>query len=109
MAIKAYKDADLMLNNYHKESKIDEKTYTKFKARLDILPREWKVTVIVLMLSIRRRLNEDICEKICKFVKTDTVLVVSIVLAVISMLAVKPDRQYLTYIDFRTLAILFVL
>ncbi len=48
-------------------------------------------------------------KKICKFVKTDTVLVVSIVLAVISMLAVKPDRQYLTYIDFRTLAILFVL
>ena len=46
-------------------------------------------------------------KKICKFVKTDTVLVVSIVLAVISMLAVKPDRQYLTYIDFRTLAILF--
>ena len=36
LAIKAYKDADLMLNNYHKESKIDEKTYTKFKARLDI-------------------------------------------------------------------------
>ena len=57
LAIKAYKDADLMLNNYHKESKIDEKTYTKFKARLDILPREWKVTVIVLMLSIRRRLK----------------------------------------------------
>ena len=51
LAIKAYKDADLMLNNYHKESKIDEKTYTKFKAR------EWKVTVIVLMLSIRRRLK----------------------------------------------------
>ena len=25
LAIKAYKDADLMLNNYHKESKIDEK------------------------------------------------------------------------------------
>ena len=48
-------------------------------------------------------------KKICKFVKTDTVLVVSIVLAVISMLAVKPDRQYLTYIDFRTLAILFCL
>lgn len=48
-------------------------------------------------------------KKICKFVKTDTVLVVSIVLAVISMLAVKPDRQYLTYIDLRTLAILFCL
>ena len=37
--IKAYKDADLMLNNYHKESKIDEKTYTKFKARLDIFAK----------------------------------------------------------------------
>ena len=30
---------DLMLNNYHKESKIDEKTYTKFKARLDIFAK----------------------------------------------------------------------
>ena len=39
LAIKAYKDADLMLNNYHKESKIDEKTYTKFKARLDIFAK----------------------------------------------------------------------
>ena len=47
-------------------------------------------------------------KKICKFVKTDTVLVVSIVLAVISMLAVKPDRQYLTYIDFRTLVNTFL-
>ena len=35
LAIKAYKDADLML----KESKIDEKTYTKFKARLDIFAK----------------------------------------------------------------------
>ena len=39
LAIKAYKDADLMLNNYHKESKIDYKTYTKFKARLDIFAK----------------------------------------------------------------------
>ena len=39
LAIKAYKDADLMLNNYHKESKLDEKTYTKFKARLDIFAK----------------------------------------------------------------------
>ena len=39
LAIKAYKDADLMLNNYHKESKIDVKTYTKFKARLDIFAK----------------------------------------------------------------------
>lgn len=39
LAIKAYKDADLMLNNYHKESKIDEKTYTKFKTRLDIFAK----------------------------------------------------------------------
>ena len=28
-----------MMNNYHKESKIDEKTYTKFKARLDIFAK----------------------------------------------------------------------
>ena len=39
LAIKAYKDADLMLNNYHKESNIHDKTYTKFKARLDIFAK----------------------------------------------------------------------
>lgn len=41
--------------------------------------------------------------------KKETVLCASLVLAAASMLFVPPDRKYLDYIDFRTLAILFCL
>ncbi len=41
------------------------------------------------------------------FIKKEIVLVISMVLAVLSMLFVPPDAEYLGYIDFRTLAILF--
>ena len=43
------------------------------------------------------------------FIKQETVLSVAIVLAVISAFFVRPDKQYISYIDFRTLAILFSL
>jgi len=43
------------------------------------------------------------------FIKKETVLSIAIVLAVISVFLVLPDRQYLDYIDFRTLGILFSL
>ena len=43
------------------------------------------------------------------FIKKETVLSVAILLAVISVFLVLPDRQYLDYIDFRTLGILFSL
>lgn len=48
-------------------------------------------------------------KKILTFFKKETVLCVSLILAVISMFMVPPDRGYLEYIDFRTLAILFSL
>ena len=48
-------------------------------------------------------------KKILYFIKKETVLSIAIVLAVISAFFVVPDREYISYIDFRTLAILFCL
>lgn len=48
-------------------------------------------------------------EKIFRFCKQETVLCAALALAVLSMFFVRPDREYLAYIDFRTLAILFCL
>ena len=47
--------------------------------------------------------------RIKQFIKQDTVLIIAAILAVISMLFVHPDAQYIDYIDLRTLAILFSL
>ena len=46
---------------------------------------------------------------IITFIKKETVLSIAIVLAVLSMFVIRPDREYISYIDFRTLAILFCL
>ena len=43
-------------------------------------------------------------KRILFFIKKETVLVVAILLAVISMIFIPPDQQYPEYIDFRTLA-----
>lgn len=48
-------------------------------------------------------------EKLIHFFKQETVLCAALALAVLSMLLVPPDMEYLSYIDFRTLAILFCL
>lgn len=48
-------------------------------------------------------------KKIISFWKKETVLCIALMLAVISSFVVVPDREYLTYIDFRTLTILFCL
>jgi len=48
-------------------------------------------------------------KKIPAFFKKETVLCVSLMLAVVSMFIVPPDKAYWEYIDFRTLAILFCL
>jgi len=47
--------------------------------------------------------------KMLTFFKKETVLCVSLVLAVASIFIVPPDRNYWAYIDFRTLSILFCL
>ena len=48
-------------------------------------------------------------EKVIRFFKRETVLCAAIALAAVSMLLVHPDKEYLGYVDFRTLAILFCL
>ncbi len=47
--------------------------------------------------------------KLKHFLKEETVLCVALLLAACSALLIHPDLQYLSYIDFRTLAILFCL
>lgn len=46
---------------------------------------------------------------IINFIKNETVLCIAAALAIISSFFVIPDMQYLNYIDFRTLALLFCL
>lgn len=47
--------------------------------------------------------------KVKEFLKKEAVLVISLVLAVASMVFVKPSAEYVEYIDFRTLALLLCL
>ncbi len=46
-------------------------------------------------------------KKLLELVKKETVLSIALLLAVLSSFLVLPDEQYLGYVDFRTLAILF--
>ena len=48
-------------------------------------------------------------EKVITFIKKETVMLISALLAAISMFFVPPNTQYTDYIDFRTLALLFCL
>lgn len=48
-------------------------------------------------------------KKLIGFVKQEAVLTISVFLAAASMFVVTPDEEYLSYIDFRTLALLFSL
>ena len=53
--------------------------------------------------------EENAMKKIWEWCKSEIVLCLAILLAIGSSFFVKPDRMYLEYIDFRTLAILFCL
>ncbi len=48
-------------------------------------------------------------EKITRFIKQEAVLCAALILASVSILLVPPDGEYINYIDFRTLAVLFCL
>ena len=50
-----------------------------------------------------------ITKKWIEFMKKETVLTVAMALAVLSAVMIPPDREYVGYIDFRTLSILFCL
>ena len=47
--------------------------------------------------------------KITNFIKKETVLCIAVLLAVLSVFMVHPDKGYVEYINFRTLAMLFCL
>lgn len=51
----------------------------------------------------------NIIQKVKNLIKEEVVLCAAAVLAVLSMFFVPPDEQYIRYIDFRTLGILFAL
>ena len=51
---------------------------------------------------------QKVLVKIKITIKKEPVLSIAVILAVISMFVVHPDDTYVSYIDFRTLAILFV-
>lgn len=48
-------------------------------------------------------------KRVVRFIKEEIVLTIALILAGISMFWVMPDKEYLSYIDFHTLAILFSL
>ena len=48
-------------------------------------------------------------KKILAFIKRETVLMVSLVLAILSMFLVHPDRKYISYIDWHSITLLFCL
>ncbi len=48
-------------------------------------------------------------KKVIEFLKKEAVLTAALLLAIISSFVVKPDKEYIEYVDLRTLAILFSL
>lgn len=48
-------------------------------------------------------------QKLKDFLKKEVVLVVAVILAFASMLVITPDKEYINYIDFKTLSLLFCL
>ena len=50
-----------------------------------------------------------VLKKLLQWCKTEIVLSIAIFLAVVSAFIIHPDKEYMNYIDFRTLAILFCL
>lgn len=53
------------------------------------------------------RLNEDKTTKIKTVLKDNIVLIIAILAAVVTSIIIPPDREYLDYFDFKTLACLF--
>ena len=52
---------------------------------------------------------KKIKENIIRFIKKETILFVSSVIAIISMIIVPPSKEYISYIDFRVLSLLLCL
>lgn len=48
-------------------------------------------------------------KKISEYVKNEVVFSIALILAIISAFIIKPDKEYISYIDYRTIALLFCL
>ena len=59
--------------------------------------------------DIRRELIKFMLLKVKEFIKKEAVLVISGILAVVSMLFIPPSVEYISYIDFKTLSVLLCL
>ena len=64
---------------------------------------------IVKYKAINIYKRENVMKRIYNYLKKDAVLTISWVLAIISMLFIKPDKAYAGYIDWRSLGILWSL
>ena len=47
--------------------------------------------------------------KVKGFVKRETVLSAAVILAILSAMVIRPDREYGSYIDYKTIGLLFCL
>ena len=67
------------------------------------------VSVIYLYAVVSDRKGNIMLHKLYVFFRKETVLSIAVILALLSMFWVRPDKAYFTYIDFRTLGLLFCL
>lgn len=58
----------------------------------------------MVIMSIKYALK-----KISEYVKNEVVFSIALILAIISAFIIKPDKEYISYIDYRTIALLFCL
>lgn len=82
------------------------------KAKLElsvyhILIRLYQDVHLVMIYALH--IGDKGMSKINNILKKDIVLSISIILAILSMFIITPDKEYIGYIDYRTLAILFSL
>ena len=67
------------------------------------------VSVIYSYAVVSGQKGNIMLQKLYIFFKKETVLSIAVILALLSMFWVRPDKAYFTYIDFRTLGLLFCL
>ena len=65
--------------------------------------------MIYLYAVVSDRKGNIMLQKLYVFFRKETVLSIAVILALLSMFWVRPDKAYFTYIDVRTLGLLFCL
>ena len=67
------------------------------------------ISVLHSYVVISDRKGNIMLQKLYVFFKKETVLSIAVILALLSMFLIRPDNVYFSYIDFRTLGLLFCL